>query len=66
MQRIYSGECPHAEGTRSICIDYKYVPIIGTTAKNYKKMSFDCAFSDKCNDCNSCPIYQRAPSGITE
>lgn len=65
MQRTYNGECPYTNESRSISVDYNYVPIIGTDSLSYKKMLFDCSLGGECPDPNNCPIYASAPNSIT-
>ena len=66
MQRTYKGKCPYINDFHSISIDYKYVPILGVTSSNYKKILFDCSLGDECPSPDNCPIYASAQNSITE
>lgn len=37
MQQIHTGKCPIVNEERSITVNYIFVPILGTTTRNYKK-----------------------------
>ncbi len=63
MQQIHTGKCPIINEERSITVNYIFVPILGTTTRNYKKSIFECS-NEECPDPNHCPIYANAPDSV--
>lgn len=51
MQQIHTGKCPIVNEECSITVNYIFVPILGTTTRNYKKSIFECSNED-CPDPN--------------
>ena len=65
MQRTYEGKCPHRNNIHAISVEYRYVPILGQTKRNYKKAQFQCEYYNECQDDN-CPIYSDAVDFLSE
>lgn len=45
-----SGCCPVVGDDISVEIEYRFVPVIGSTSRQYKATSVDCDYSDRCTE----------------
>lgn len=60
------GYCPELEENVEICVEYSYIPRLGTTKEILAKRRYSCLNSNTCKYCelNQCPIFDMAPKEI--
>ena len=52
-----TGFCPTINGEANIEIEYSEVSILGSPREQYRAVSLDCDYSDKCSE-GYCPIMK--------
>ena len=64
VKSSFVGQCPRFGEPHSIVITYAEIPILGSSAPGYKKMSFTCDSLEDCPNLDrhgSCPLLLNAP-----
>ena len=64
MIRQCTSECPYTGKTQTISVEYKKVPMTGTSKTNFKKIGFDCSTFSECS-IQKCPLYTDMPICLT-
>lgn len=58
----YCDYCPQVEENIEIEVKFSYIPILGDTLPQYKKLSFDCPiWNCELNGSLSCPLFSQIP-----